>query len=158
MLSLKKLNNRGFTVIELLIVIVVIGILATLVVTTYSGIQEKNRDTQRKTDINNLRAKIETYQAQSGNYPTLANLNSSGWRATNLKGLAANALQDPKWNPSIKACTTKGVAQLTTVTLPNCFSYEVTPIGCDNVTTDCTSYILTATLEAGGTFAQQNIN
>jgi prepilin-type N-terminal cleavage/methylation domain-containing protein len=50
MISLKNKASKGFTIVELLIVIVVIGILAALVVTTYNGIQQKARDTERKTD------------------------------------------------------------------------------------------------------------
>src|SRR5690606_24488036 len=49
---LKKTYQKGFTVVELLIVIVVIGILAALVLNTFAGIQQKARDTERKTDIN----------------------------------------------------------------------------------------------------------
>jgi prepilin-type N-terminal cleavage/methylation domain-containing protein len=50
MISLKK-RNQGFTIVELLIVIVVIAILALLVITTYSGIQQKARNSKRSTDI-----------------------------------------------------------------------------------------------------------
>ena len=75
MLSIKKLKNQGFTIVELLIVIVVIGILATLVITTYSGIQSKARDTKRKTDINAIQGQVEAYNTNAGFYPTLANIN-----------------------------------------------------------------------------------
>ena len=50
MISLKS-KQKGFTIVELLIVIVVIGILVALVVTTFSGIQRRARDTERQTDI-----------------------------------------------------------------------------------------------------------
>ena len=50
MISLKK-RNQGFTIVELLIVIVVIGILALLVITTYSGIQQKARNSKRQADL-----------------------------------------------------------------------------------------------------------
>ena len=148
MISLKK-NSRGFTIVELLIVIVVIGILAALVVTTYNGIQQKARDTERKTDINALHGQIEAYQAQNGKYPTLANLNDSTFRSANMKGLDPAALQDPK-----------GTAQ-TLVGAPqdDAYSYVPTPTGCDNGTNgDCTGYTLTATLEAGGTYVKQSLN
>lgn len=149
MTSIKKRMSSGFTIVELLIVIVVIGILAALVVTTYNGIQQKARDTERKTDVNALHGQIEAYQAQNGKYPTLANLNDSTFRTSNLKGLDSAALQDPK-----------GTAQ-TLVASPqaDAYSYAATPSGCDNSTNgDCTGYTLTATLEAGGTYSKQSLN
>lgn len=97
MVSLKN-KNKGFTIVELLIVIVVIGILATLVIVTFTGIQQKARNSQRQTDINALDSHIEAYYAQTGNYPTYAQLTSSTWRSANMKGLDPEALVDPKGN------------------------------------------------------------
>jgi type II secretion system protein G len=146
-----QLKQRGFTIVELLIVIVVIGILAALVITTFTGIQKKARDTERETDVKALHGQVEAYYAQNGRYPTLANLNDSAWRTTNMKGLDAGALKDPK-----------GSAE-TLVAAPaaNSYAYAVSASdgsACDNSTADCVQYTLTATLENGGTFAKSNLN
>ena len=61
-----KRDQKGFTIVELLIVIVVIGILAALVVTTYAGIQSKARDSKRQTDIQSLQTQIEAFYANKG--------------------------------------------------------------------------------------------
>jgi prepilin-type N-terminal cleavage/methylation domain-containing protein len=144
MLSLKKYKNQGFTIVELLIVIVVIGILATLVITTYNGVQSKARDTKRKTDINALQGQVEAYNTNAGYYPTLANINSTSWRGTNMKGLDPSALQDPQGSAQTLVATPQTGA----------YAYAAAPSGCDDVTTNCTSYTLTATLEnpAGSTY------
>lgn len=144
-----KTKQAGFTIVELLIVIVIIGILALLVFNTYTGIQAKARDTERSTDIKALHGQSEAYFAQNGRYPTLANLNDSTWRSTNMKGLDADALKDPK-----------GAAQtLAGAAAANVYSYVATPNGCDNgAGGDCIGYTLTATLEGGGTFAKSALN
>src|ERR1035437_4278474 len=91
----KKLNSKGFTIVELLIVIVVIGILALLVITTYSGIQAKARNAKRQTDIQSLQTQLEAFFSQNGFYPSLTDLNSGSWLSANLKSLDQNALVDP---------------------------------------------------------------
>ena len=152
MISLKK-NNRGFTIVELLIVIVVIGILAALVIVTYNGIQQKARDTERKTDIKALQGHMEAYWADNAKYPTLTQVNDAsagGFRQTQFKGLDGAAFADPK-NPTSQ--------QLCATSTSNCYGYAVTPAGCDNgAGGDCTNYTLTATLESGGTFSVQSNN
>jgi prepilin-type N-terminal cleavage/methylation domain-containing protein len=149
MISLKKARSSGFTIVELLIVIVVIGILAALVIVTYNGIQQKARDTERKTDVKALQGHLEAYWANNAKYPTLANVNDTTFRSNNFKGLDGSAFADPKNSASQQLCA---------ATAANCYGYSVTPAGCDNgAAGDCTNYTVTATLEGGGTF-QVNSN
>jgi len=148
MTSLKR-KQGGFTIIELLIVIIVIGILATLVITTFSGIQRNARNRTREADINALHSQIEYYYGQQGVYPTLANLNDATWRSTNLKGLDAEALKDPQGSAST----------LVAAPAADSYAYAVTPANCDNGSGgDCTAYTLTATYEGGGTFVKNSLN
>jgi len=141
--------QKGFTIVELLIVIVVIGILATLVIVTFTGIQQKARNTKRNTDINAINSHLEAFYAQNGYYPTLAHMNDGTWRTTNMKGLDPAALKDPK-----------GSAQ-TLVASPaaNSYAYAVTDdanASCAADESTCSKYTLTATLEGGGTYVKQS--
>jgi len=143
MISLKKskLNNKGFTIVELLIVIVVIGILALLVITTYSGIQAKARNSKRQTDIQSIQTQLEAFFSQNGYYPSLADMNSSTWLSTNMKSLDQNALIDPS-NPS-------NSKTLEATPTAKSYSYAVTnssDAACP-VDTDCAKYTLTAKYE-----------
>lgn len=65
---------RGFTIVELLIVIVVIGILAAIVVVAYNGIQNKAKSTQYLTDAQTIAKKAQAYNAEiaTGGYPLVA--------------------------------------------------------------------------------------
>lgn len=61
--------SRGFTIVELLIVIVVIAILAAISVVAYSGIQQRARDAQRQNDIQAITKALELYYIDKGYYP-----------------------------------------------------------------------------------------
>lgn len=87
---LKKYSQKGFTIVELLIVIVVIGILAALVLNTFSGVQKRARDTQRQTDINAIATQLEVYYNDEGGYPPVATIDTP-----NLKGIDEGALTPP---------------------------------------------------------------
>lgn len=65
-----RVGQTGFTIVELLIVIVVIGILVAITVVAYSGIQARARDATRTTDIKQVQTAIEMYYVDIGNYPS----------------------------------------------------------------------------------------
>lgn len=144
-------KQEGFTIVELLIVIVVIGILAALVITTYTGIQAKARNSKRQTDVQAIQTQLEAYFAQSGHYPSLTDMNSSSWRTTNMKSLDADALKDPQ-----------GTAQtLVASPVAKSYAFAVTNssgTSCESDDTTCAQYTLTATLEGGSTYVKSNLD
>lgn len=67
----KRTNRKsGFTIVELLIVIVVIGILAAITIVAYNGIQNRANDTAVQADLKAFATKMGLYQADNGAYPT----------------------------------------------------------------------------------------
>ncbi len=74
-MTLKKNNNeRGFTIVELLIVIIVIGILATLVLIAYGNVQGQARDTKRQSNAQSVATAAENFRTASsaGTYPDMS--------------------------------------------------------------------------------------
>jgi len=67
-------SERGFTIVELLIVIVVIGILAAITIVSYNGITARANTNSAKSNANAFLKKAEIYQADGGNnrYPIAA--------------------------------------------------------------------------------------
>ncbi len=64
-----KTNNSGFTIVELLIVIVVIGILAAISIVAYNGISNQANDSVVKGDLSNIAKELQMIYAETGAYP-----------------------------------------------------------------------------------------
>jgi general secretion pathway protein G len=66
---LKNKYNSGFTIVELLIVIVVIGILAAITIVAFNGVQGRAYDAAVKSDFRNLSKLLVKYQTETGHLP-----------------------------------------------------------------------------------------
>ena len=62
-------KSEGFTLIELLVVIAIVGILAGFLMANFIGVRERARDGQRKSDLRQIQAALETYISDQGIYP-----------------------------------------------------------------------------------------
>jgi general secretion pathway protein G len=75
--------KKGFTFVELLVVITIIGVLASIGVVTYSSANKKSRDGKRMADVEQIRAALEMYRADNDAYPaTLGALQTGGYMQT----------------------------------------------------------------------------
>jgi prepilin-type N-terminal cleavage/methylation domain-containing protein len=64
-----KNQDKGFTLVELLIVIVILGILATVTVFAVRGITTQGKTTACAADKKTIEVAAESYMAQNGSYP-----------------------------------------------------------------------------------------
>jgi prepilin-type N-terminal cleavage/methylation domain-containing protein len=141
MISLNK-RQAGFTIVELLIVIIVIALLGAIVVNTHSSIELKTRNTQRVTEIDQIQEQLEAFYSQNGYYPSNTDINSASWREKNMKTLNTSDMIDP----SAASGTTPNLALSPA---PKVFSYDPTNSGasCEKADTTCNEYTLTATYQ-----------
>ena len=99
----QKRFRPGFTVVELLLVAVTIGILAAIVIVTYNGVQERAADAKRHSDLSNLAHAIETYKTFNGTYPQTTSASPANWHSTDVRtdSDCFNGTKNTDWIPGI---------------------------------------------------------
>ena len=116
-----KTSQKGFTIVELLIVIVVIAILAAISIVAYVGIQNNARASERQSDATNIAKVAETYFATNSTYPADAAAFSA---STNAKLPANVEIKSPLLASGATASVTAEEKNATTgakiYTVKNC--------------------------------------
>lgn len=74
-------NKSGFTLVELIVVIAILGLLTIIAVFNYLNVQREARDEQRSTDATVVTESLEKYFAKNGEYPSVAQITSSDGNA-----------------------------------------------------------------------------
>ena len=72
----KQVKRKGFTLVEILIVVVILGILAAIVVPQFARATDEARLGNVRSQVQTLENQIELYRAREGSYPTEAQLNN----------------------------------------------------------------------------------
>lgn len=126
-------KQKGFTLVELLIVVVMLALLTVVSGTAYIATMKTVRDGRRKVDLENIRSALEVYKSDNSTYPIV--------QGATTKGTTLGSFLDP----------TTGKKYLTMPTDPkNNLDYYYTEAGCTTFATGstiCNSYILATTLE-----------
>ena len=106
-------SARAFTLIELLLVLVILGILAAIVVPKFSGRTEQARQTAAQSQISTFGTALDAFEVDNGYYPKgkngLTDLLQAPRDATNWKGpyMKSDIPMDPWGHPYVYECPGK---------------------------------------------------
>ncbi len=115
-------TKRGFTIVELLIVIVVIAILAAITIVAYNGIQNRAKNTQVVSAVNSYVKSIRAYYATNNNTVPMPNGNvqcfngASCWSGADVTSSQTLRTELQKITPTIPAMPTGHAALVTSGT------------------------------------------
>jgi len=133
----KLRRQRGFTVVELLIVITVLGILATITVVAYNGVQNNAREAKIFADLRNVHELLNAYKAKRGTYPVTATNLNPNWGTTTARTDAECSVgtRSADWVPDLGVALPQSGGQGKGVGgWPGCYMYA----------SDGTRYVLSA--------------
>jgi len=90
---MKNLTKKGFTLVELLVVISIIGLLSTIAIVSLGSARAKSRDTKRIADMKQFSTALEQYYSDQGGYPAVTTMLAT-WTASGTPPVAPLAAND----------------------------------------------------------------
>ena len=108
----------GFTLIELMVVIVILGIVATIVIPHFTTASDESRDAALRSNLNAMRGQLQLYIAEhNGDFPALATFEDQMTLASNVDGeTAAVGTDGYPFGPYVKVIPRNPFSESRTVT------------------------------------------
>lgn len=125
--------SKAFTVVELLTVIVVIGILATLTIVSYQGINAQAKDVAIVNEISRIEKKLEEYKIRNGGYPATQVVALTSGGSTGMSYIdsgctavptGANVTKSSDWIPGINIVLPQSSGQTGSRGSAGCYIYQ----------------------------------
>ena len=116
-MSKRRVELRGFTLVEILIVVIILGILAAIIVPQFANASSDARATNLKTTLANVRNQIEVFKAQHNETaPALSGMWVLMTGQTDTSEATSNAPTGTHWGPYLQAAPLNPLNSLTGVT------------------------------------------
>jgi prepilin-type N-terminal cleavage/methylation domain-containing protein len=145
------LNKRGFTLVEILVVVAIIAIMARIVTANLSGLRGQARDNRRLSDIKNIQIALSLYYSDNGMYPK--NIYGTGASAPD-SGLAPTYMGKVPFDPLTTGNPTCSTGPFSD---PGCYRYNAYYVP-GNVTGTCNSTVNIPTLYHIGSAFEDTTN
>jgi prepilin-type N-terminal cleavage/methylation domain-containing protein len=140
------MKQKAFTIVELLIVIVVIGILAAISLVAYNGVQNRAKNSSVKAAVASVQKLVEAYNAEKGSYPSTGGINSVYTDSNCTFAADSDGQKTTNWVPDLAAISSSQLPQANFGS-----SGRANAGGCYAYSSDGNVYIITAwNAKAGG--------
>jgi prepilin-type N-terminal cleavage/methylation domain-containing protein len=144
-----KRSTNGFTIFELMIVVVIIGIITTITIISYSTVQANSRDAQRSSKITSIAEALEKYYSKNGEYPSCADMTKSAAvvASSTLDGLSPSTLATPSASQNANSVICNAIANGSSI---DAFAYVGDSSASCTSGHDCLQYTLQYRKESNG--------